>query len=104
MMASTCVEIQWNLTPFRSDEFVALWAPHAEAVIDFGASGYLFIRSKEDSQIVRQYAYFPDKASWEAYWNSERLIKARQSISGMYTVPIVYDWKEVITTGSVAPE
>ncbi|HEV7918125.1 MAG TPA: hypothetical protein VGO97_00995 [Solirubrobacterales bacterium] len=95
------VEIQWNLTPFRSDEFCELWAPYAELAINYGASGYLMIRQADDQLIVKQYAMFDNKADWDAYWNSEALQEGRAKVTGMYTVPIVYVWEEVVTEGYV---
>lgn len=97
-----CVEIQWNVTPFRSDEFLEIWEPHAAAVIDFGARGYSLLRSLEDTLIVTQLAYFETKDEWEAYWNSDRLIAARRAVSGMHQVPVVYAWQEIVTEGAVA--
>jgi hypothetical protein len=97
-----CVEIRWSTTPFRSDEFVDIWAPYAAAAVDFGASGYALFRSLEDSQQVTQYAFFEDKDDWDAYWNSERLIKGRQEILGLHSVPALYSWFEIITDGVVS--
>ena len=98
---SKCVEVQWAITPFRSDDFIELWTPYAEAAIDYGASGYALLRSLEDTLIVRQHAFFDDKLDWQRYWNSERLCTGRERASGMYVVPIIYMWHEVVTVGRV---
>lgn len=95
------VEIRWAVTPFRSDEFCEIWAPYAAAAIDFGASGYALFRNLEDTQLVTQYAFFEKKDDWDAYWNSDRLIKGRQEINGMHQVPALYSWTEVIADGAV---
>lgn len=97
-----CVEIEWSITPFRSDKFIELWKPYAELVTDYGASGYALLRSTEDSLIVRQLAYFDSKDDWNRYWNSDKLIEARQKASGYYVVPVIYHWHEVVTEGRVA--
>ena len=59
------VEIAWNLTPFRSDEFVGQLAPYAERAINYGAKGYLIVRQADDELIVKQYAFFENKADWD---------------------------------------
>lgn len=93
------VEVQWKLTPFRSDEFCEKWAPYAALAINYGATGYLMTRQTDDELIVRQYAYFENKADWDAYWNSDALIKGRAEIAGMYCVPVMYVWHEIVTEG-----
>ena len=98
---SKCVEVQWAITPFHSEDFIELWTPYAHAAIDFGASGYALFRSLEDNLIVRQYAYFDDKLDWERYWTSDRLSEARERAMGMFVVPIIYAWHEVVIRGSV---
>lgn len=95
-----CVEVQWGITPFRSAKFVELWRPYAELAINYGATGYALFRCVEDDLIVRQYAFFETKPDWERYWNSRELREAREAASGMYQVPIVYLWHDVITQGS----
>lgn len=95
------VEIVWSVVPFRSDEFVALWRPYAELAINFGAKGYLLLRQADDELIVKQYAFFENKADWERYWNSDALQKGRTKILGLHAVPLLYTWQEILTHGQV---
>ena len=49
-VGDTIVEINWITNPFRAEKFAAIWLPAAEAVLDFGATGWAFIRSTDDPQ------------------------------------------------------
>jgi hypothetical protein len=91
------VEVAWNLTPFRSDEFVETLRPYAERAINYGATGYLIVRQADDELIVKQYAFFEKKSDWDRYWNSELMIDFRVKMAGHFAVPVLYAWQEVIT-------
>lgn len=91
------VEIAWNLTPFRSDEFVEKLTPYAERVINYGATGFLLIRQADDELVVKQYAWFENKQDWERYWYSELMQKCRAELHGHFAVPVTYSWQEVVT-------
>jgi hypothetical protein len=90
------VEVQWHLTPFRSDAFVEQLKPYAERVINYGATGFLLIRQADDELIVKQYAWFENKADWDRYWNSELMQECRAKLISHYAVPLLYSWQEVI--------
>jgi len=98
------VEVAWNLTPFRSDDFVQGLKPYAELAINYGAKGYLLIRQADDELIVKQISFFEDKADWNRYWNSEAMREARAKLAGHFAVPVLYTWQEVITHGHVADD
>ncbi len=101
------VEVAWNLTPFRSDEFVEKLTPYAERVINYGATGFLVVRQADDELIVKQYAWFENKADWDRYWTSELMQECRAELLGHYAVPVLYTWQEVVTYGMLpenAPE
>ncbi len=98
------VEIPWVAAPFRADRFEAAWLPVAEAVLDFGARAWAFVRSREDPHQFTQYATFPDKLSFERYWYSEEVAEARAAASGLYQVPVLPVWTDIIGSGTVARE
>jgi hypothetical protein len=95
------VEVAWNLTPFRSDEFVERLRPYAERVINYGATGYLVVRQADDELIVKQYAWFEKKEDWDRYWNSDLMAECRAELLGHYAVPVLYTWQEVVTFGTI---
>ena len=98
------VEVQWNLTPFRSDDFVEGLRPYAELSINYGAKGYLLIRQADDELIVKQLSFFEQKADWDRYWNSDAMCEMRAKLAGHYAVPLLYTWQEVITHGHVTDD
>ena len=67
------VQVLWAANPFRGDKFEAAWLPAAEAVLDYGATGWAFFRSQDGLLDFTQLAFFPDKAGWESYWYSEEI-------------------------------
>lgn len=89
------VEVAWNLTPFRSDEFIEQLQPIAARVINYGATGYLVVRQTDDELVVKQYSWIEDPADWDRYWNSELLQKFRAETIGLYAVPVLYTWQHV---------
>jgi hypothetical protein len=91
------VEVQWNLTPFRSEKFVQELKPYAERAINFGATGFLLIQQADDELIVKQYAWFENKADWDRYWNSELMQECRAKLISHYAVPLLYTWQNIVT-------
>ncbi|HEV2074889.1 MAG TPA: hypothetical protein VGR10_01470 [Thermoleophilaceae bacterium] len=96
------VEIRWVANPFRADRFERAWLPVAEAALDFGAHAWAFVRSREDPQLFTQYATFPDKLSFERYWYSEEVAEARAEASGLFQVPVLPIWNDVVGSGATA--
>ena len=74
------VEIPWHANPFRGDKLEEVWTPAAEAVLDYGASFWSFVRSQEGGQDFRQQAVFPAKADFDRYWYSEEIDQSRIEI------------------------
>ncbi len=93
------VEITWIANPFRGDKFADLWAPMAELALDYGAQAYAFFRSQEDRPTFTQLAFFGSKLEWDGYWYSDRLSEARAEIAGLYQVPLIPQWHDVVQYG-----
>ncbi len=100
----TMVEINWRINPFRGDRFEALWTPAAAAALDYGAHAYAFYRSKDDQLNFKQVSYFDSKEDWERYWFSEEISNMRTQISGLYQVPLAFNWNRVIRAETRALE
>lgn len=90
------VQVNWIANPFRGDRFEAAWRPHAEATLDYGASAFVLLRSKEDPLKFTQLSYFDDKLDWDRYWLSDEISEARAELSGWYQVPILPVWHTVV--------
>ncbi len=98
------VEIAWHANPMRGDRFERAWLPSAEAVLDYGATYWAFLRAQEGRLDFIQHAVFPTKADFERYWYSERLAEYRIELAGTYQVPILPTFWEVIGAGeAVSP-
>ena len=97
------VEIRWAANPFRGDRFEEAWTPAAEAALDFGASHWALYRSHEGRLDFIQHAIFPTKADFERYWYSERIAQARVDVQGLYQVPLLPHFHEIVGAGTPVP-
>jgi len=97
------VEIRWAANPFRGDKFEAAWLPAAEAVLDFGATGWAFFRALEGKLDFTQLAFFPTKLDFERYWYSEEISDARERASGLYQVPLLPTFWTIEGEGTLSP-
>jgi hypothetical protein len=101
--AGLLVEVRWAINPFRGDKFEALWAPAAEAALDFGATGWALYRSQEGQLDFIQHAFFPAKDDWERYWYSEEISAARIEAQGYYQVPLLPSFHTIAGMGFLDP-
>ena len=100
-VGDTFVEINWITNPFRAEKFAAIWLPAAEAVLDFGATGWAFIRSTDDPQHFVQLALFDQKVDFERYWYSPEVSDIRVQATGLFQVPIQPVWYTVEGSGQI---
>jgi hypothetical protein len=98
------VTILWHAVPFRGDKFEDAWTPAAAAALDYGATYWALLRSKDDPLDFSQIAAFPDKKAFERYWFSEELAEARADAHGMYEVPILPVWFRAVGAGELDPD
>ena len=96
------VFLLWHATPFRGDKFEDHWRPVAEAALDYGATSWAFLRSKDDPNDFVQVASWPSKVDFERYWYSEEVAEARAEGIGMYQIPITPQWLRVVDAGTLA--
>ncbi len=101
--AGVAVCVPWVANPFRGDKFEAAWLPAAEAALDFGATGWALLRSKDGMLDFVQWAFFPAKLDFERYWYSEEISAAREGASGLFQVPVLPVFYEIAGLGSLAP-
>jgi hypothetical protein len=100
----TYVEIHWIANPFRAEKLREAILPLAEAVMNFGATGWTFVVSKEDPQHFVQTALFADTTDFERYWYSEEVADMRVQATGLFQVPILPVWFTVEGTGVISPQ
>ena len=98
------VTILWHAVPFRGDKFEDAWRPAAAAALDYGATYWAFLRSKDDPLDFTQIAAFKDKKAFERYWYSEEISEARAESHGMYEVPLLPIWFRVSGAGELVAD
>ena len=97
----TVYTILWHANPFRGDKFEDAWRPAAEAAIDYGATSWAFLRSKDDPLDFTQIAVFRSKLDFERYWFSEQLAEARAEAAGLFQVPVLPLTLRVVDAGEL---
>jgi len=94
------VLIRWPINPFRGDRFAEEWLPAAGAVLDYGATEWAFTRAVDGRLDFIQTAVFLSKADFERYWYSEEISEKRVEIAGIYQVPLVPTFWEIVGAGA----
>ena len=95
------VLILWHANPFRGDKFEDAWRPAAAAAVDYGATYWAFLRSKDDPLDFMQIASFESKLEFERYWYSEEIAEARAEASGLFQVPVLPMWLRAVDAGEI---
>ena len=98
------VVILWHANPFRGDKFEDAWRPAAAAALDYGATYWAFMRSKDDPLDFMQIAAFRDKTEFERYWFSEEIAEARAEAMGLFQVPVLPMWLRAVDAGELVKE
>jgi hypothetical protein len=98
------VFLLWHATPFRGDKFEDHFRPVAAAALDYGASFWALLRSKDDPNDFVQIASFASKLDFERYWYSEEVAEARAEGMGLYQVPVTPQWMRAVDAGRILPE
>jgi len=98
------VVILWHANPFRGDKFEDAWRPAAAAALDYGATYWAFLRSKDDPLDFMQIAAFRDKTEFERYWFSEEIAEARAEAMGLFQVPVLPMWLRAVDAGELVSE
>jgi hypothetical protein len=96
------VFILWHANPFRGDRFEDAWRPAAAAAIDYGATFWAFLRSKDDPLDFMQIASFRSKPEFDRYWYSEEIAEARADAWGLFQVPVLPIWLRAVDAGEIA--
>ena len=97
------VTILWHANPFRGDKFEDAWRPVAAAALDYGATSWALLRSKDDPLDFTQTMTFPDKGAFDRYWFAEEIAEARAEVSGYFQVPVLPLYFRVVGAGELEP-
>ncbi len=98
------VHVKWVANALRGDRFEEIWLPAAEAVLDYGATGWAFFRAKDGLLDFNQWAFVPTKEHFERYWYSDEIGEARAEAVGLFQVPILPTYHLIAGMGSLAPK
>lgn len=90
-MAEVCT-LNWHVTPLRADRFLDLWEPAAAKMPAYGAKSWSLTRAVDDPLAFQQTSIWEKRSDFERYWFSEEIERARESIIGLYDLPLLPEW------------
>jgi hypothetical protein len=90
------VQIDWHTTPLRADRFLEKYGPAVSRVLAYGARGYLFCRSEDDSQHFIHISLWEDRSGFERYWFSREMQEVRRNIAGWVEQPVLPHWNVIV--------
>jgi quinol monooxygenase YgiN len=91
--------IEYHLTPFRAEKFAAIYWPIVPRVLAYGAKGYAFYRSEEDSNHFTHTSLWEDRDGFQRFWHSREMIEMRDRIVGLYDQLTLPEWSQVLERG-----
>jgi quinol monooxygenase YgiN len=78
------VQLDFHITPLRSEKFVNAYRPAVPLAADYGAKGYTFYRTDEDPYHFVHISYWSDRADFDRYWMSREMRGILTSINGYH--------------------
>ncbi len=93
--------IEWHITPFRRDRFLAIWTPALDRALAFGAKAAFLTRSEDDNLHLRQTTIWEDRADQERWWFSDELTALRQEALAYYHKPVDQHWHAQVADAAV---
>jgi hypothetical protein len=82
------MELDFALTPFRAQRFVDLYRPAITRPLAYGARGYLFYRSEDDSDRFVHMTFWDDRADFDRWWFSREMQDIRVAVAGLHGQPL----------------
>jgi hypothetical protein len=98
------VHVPWYATVFRGDKLEAAVAEIAPVALRYGASSYVVHRNRDDRYKILQTATFEHKVDWDRYWAGPEFLHFRAANQGLYQVPVLYSWNDVVVEGYLDEE
>jgi heme-degrading monooxygenase HmoA len=93
------VQLDYIVTPFRARRFVDLYRPAIARPRTYGATGYLFYRSEDDSDHFVHLIFWEDRAGFDGWWFSREMQEIRVAIAGLHGQPLLPHWHTVLDRG-----
>jgi heme-degrading monooxygenase HmoA len=92
-------QLDYFVTPFRAQRFFDLYRPAISRPLAYGADGYLFYRSEEDSDHFVHLSFWEDRAGFQRWWLSHEMQEIRVAVSGLHGQPVLPLWNTVLERG-----
>lgn len=90
------VQLDYILTPFRAQRFVDLYRPAIARPLSYGASGYLFYRSEDDTDHFVHMSFWEERAGFDRWWFSREMTDVRAAIVGLHDLPLTPHWYTIL--------
>jgi quinol monooxygenase YgiN len=93
------VQLDFQVTPFRSQRFYDLYYPAIRRPLTYGATGYLFFRSEDDSDHFVHISFWEDRDGFDRWWFSKEMQDIRAAVAGLHGQPLLPKWNTVLNRG-----
>ena len=93
------VQLDYLVTPFRAQRFVDRYRPAISRPLAYGARGYLFYRSEDDSDHFIHLSFWDDRAGFDRWWFSREMVAVRTAIMGLHDQPVLPHWHTILEQG-----
>jgi heme-degrading monooxygenase HmoA len=93
--------IEWHVTPFRRDRFIAIWQPALDRALAFGAGAAYLTRSEDDPLHLRQVTTWESRSDQQRWWFSDELSALRQEAFAYYHKPVEQHWHATVADAAV---
>jgi hypothetical protein len=90
------VQIDYILTPFRAQRFVDLYRPAIARPLSYGATGYLFYRSEDDSDHFVHMSFWEERTAFDRWWFSREMTDIRAAVVGLHDLPLTPHWHTIL--------
>lgn len=100
-MAGGSIHIPWYATGFRGDDLEQALGEITPTALRYGARSYGVYRYHNDRYKFLQVAEFESKDDFERWYNGPEFIDFRIMASSWYQVPVLYDWTDLTSSGSL---
>lgn len=90
--------LDWHVTPFRTDRWFEAWQPAAARCLSFGATSWTMTRSIDDPLAFRQSMVWANRSDFERYWYSEEITTARTRIIDLYDKVLLPAWYTLLVS------
>ena len=95
--------IDWHVTPFRADRWLAIWEPALDRALALGARVSYITRDIDDPLHFRQVSIWEEKADFERYWYSDEISALRQNAMTYFHKPVLPSWHSLAAAAAVEP-